>query len=100
MEFEDRRDKGYLLPLSQSFIILVIVYRPSKSGSLNIGLDLFVHVERQVVVPAGILSRGPRAFPAAKWLESRPCTGGGAVRSIGICDTRLNILEEPLCLFR
>ena len=56
MEFEDRRDKGYLLPLSQSFIIYDFVYRPSISASLNIGLDLFVQVERQVVVPAGILS--------------------------------------------
>ena len=56
MEFEDRRDKGYLLTLSQSFITYDFIYRPSISASLNIGLDLFVQVERQVVVPAGILS--------------------------------------------
>ncbi len=58
-----------------------------------------MHVERQVVMAAGVLAGGARSFPSAEGLVSRPGTGGRALRPIGVSYAGLDILEEPVRLF-
>ena len=62
--------------------------------------DLFVHVERKIVMSAGVLAAGAGAFPAAEGLEARPCAGGCALRTIGIGHACFDVVEEPVGFFR
>ena len=61
--------------------------------------DLFVHEELEVIQAAGILAAGARAFPAAKRLEARPCTCGGALWSVSVSHARLNFIIELFDFF-
>ena len=67
---------------------------------LDQGADLFVHIQGQVIQPAGILAAGAGAFPAAKWLETRPGAGGASLRTVGVGYTRFDLIEEPVRFFR
>ncbi len=55
-----------------------------------------MHVKRQVIGAAGVLAARTGAFPAAEGLEAGPRAGGGALRTIGVRDARLDVVEEPV----
>ncbi len=54
-----------------------------------------MHVERQVIQPTGVLATGAGTLPPTKGLESRPGTGCGALRPVGVDHARLDIIKEP-----
>ncbi len=46
-------------------------------------------------MPTRILAGRTRSLPSTEWLESGPGTGCGALGSIGVIDTSLDVLKEP-----
>ena len=59
-------------------------------------LDLFVHVELNIIQTAAVLAACTGTFPSAEWLEAWPCAGCRALRTIGIGHASFDLIEEPL----
>ena len=57
-----------------------------------------MHVQLHVVEAAAVLAAGAGTFPAAERLEARPRTGGRALRTVGVGDAGLDLVEEPIRL--
>ncbi len=53
------------------------------------------------IMAAGILAARAGCLPTAKGLEAGPCARCRALRTVGVADTGLDVIEEPGCfLFR
>ncbi len=68
-----------------SFVICYVLF---KSSVFYKRLDLFMHIQREIIQPAGILAAGTGTLPAAKGLKTRPSASGGTVLAVGIGATR------------
>ena len=56
-----------------------------------------MQVKLDVIIPAAVLARGTRAFPAAKRLEAWPGARSRALRTVGVSDARFE--EEVFVTF-
>jgi hypothetical protein len=80
-------------------LVIARIKACSNRFSTDCRLDLFMHVQRQIIPASGVLATGARGFPSAKRLEARPGTRRGTLWSIGICHTGLDLIEEPARFF-
>src|SRR5438874_11748584 len=57
-------------------------------------LRLFAQVLRQIIERGNALARRTRSFPATERLIAWPRTSGGALRTIHVGNSGLNVVEE------
>src|SRR5688572_5996902 len=77
---------GHLRPSAYPRSLPVSLASVSRENSLHHRPRLLAQVLWQVVERSDRLARRAAAFPAAEGLVSRPCAGGGALRTIRVRD--------------